>query len=395
MNILIATFSFPSPSNMVFDGKFVLAEAKAYAASGARVLVITPHFKNAPVVERIDNNIIVKRFSYFVPRSLENLKQPGAPLYSRNSFLAILQVPILCLVFAIMILRHARWADIIHAQWTLSALLALPSKLVYRNKIILTARGSDLRLLPKSLNRFIHRMADGAVDCFGPQPANLEYKKTYNAQFFPLPLIVDYNPSEKAPDDLMNIVNSEEYPFIILYVGRFDPVKLAMSFPFLSLIEAAGLLKALGVSFKVVFIGDGDHRMKMKMLHLIRKEHVYDHVFFLGPRMNVFDYIKYCHLGVGGAAFNAVSQEFTISGKCQLLMDIPLNRNTPWKHGKNVLFARPDCKDIAEKIQWAIGNRNEIETMGNNAREDMDPYISDGKKGGALYLDAFRNLQSR
>jgi glycosyltransferase involved in cell wall biosynthesis len=393
MNILIASFSFPAPNQNVFDGKFVMAEANAYAAAGAEVRVITPYLRGAPQAEQLGKHIFVRRISYFLPRSLQVLKKAGVPLYGRRSFLARIQIPFLCLSYALAILRHARWADIIHAQWTLSALLALPSKWLFKKKIVLTARGTDLRLLPKGVNGFIHRHVDGAIDCFGPQPENLEYKRTYASRYLRLPLLVDYPAPQEMPEDMKSVTKCRRDLLIVLYVGRFDPVKLAMRFPFLQLIHAAGILKGRGVAFRVIYVGDGDPEIKAEMERLRREHRVMEEVVFLGPRMNVLDYMRYCDVGVGGAAFNAVSQEFTISGKPQVLMDIPMNRGTPWRDGRNALFAKPgDPGDLAGCLHWAARNPDQVRAIGMNARHDMKPYIVDAQAGGPLYLDAFRGL---
>ena len=50
------------------------------------------------------------------------------------------------------------------------------------------------------------------------------------------------------------------------------------------------------------------------MLRLIKNYDLQRNISILGSKINVLDYIQFCHLGVGGIAFNAVSQEFTISG---------------------------------------------------------------------------------
>lgn len=393
MNILIASFSFPVPSQDVFDGKFVLAEAKAYAASGARVQVITPHLRGAPDLEELGENILVRRFCYFLPRSLQVLKQAGVPLYGPRSLLARLQIPFLCVSYALAILRRAPWADLIHAQWTLSALMALPAKWLLAKKVVLTARGTDLRLLPKGLNRFIHRRVDGAIDCFGPQPRNREYKKTYAANYLHLPLLVDAPAPRGMPEDMKRLGEGVSDLLFVLYVGRFDPGKLALDFPVLTLIRAAGLLKARGLSFRVLYVGDGDPGIKGEMERIRRDQGVMEEVVFLGPRMNVADYMQHCHVGVGGAAFNAVSQEFTISGKAQVLVDIPINRETPWRHGRNALFVRPgDPGDLADKLEWAARNPDQLREIGKSARRDMSPYIMDGQAGGRIYLEAFQSL---
>jgi hypothetical protein len=190
VNILITSFSFPSYKNKTYDGKFVFSEAIAYVSNGANVRVVTPHYPGALKREQINENITVHRFQYFIPTSLEVLKKPGRPIYNQKSLLAVLEIPLLCFFFALNILRHAAWANIIHAQWTVTAFLSLPAKWILRKKIVLTARGSDLRLVPKWVNRIIHSKVDAAIDCFGPQPWNDENKKSFPASYVKLPLIV-------------------------------------------------------------------------------------------------------------------------------------------------------------------------------------------------------------
>ena len=69
--------------------------------------------------------------------------------------------------------------------------------------------------------------------------------------------------------------------------------------------------------------------------------------------------------GVGGVAFNAVSQEFTISGKPRILVEFEYDQSTPWQHGVNAIFVKPDDpEDLGEKFIWAAtGNIPDINTM--------------------------------
>ena len=62
MNILITTFSFPSPEDRIIDGKFVFSEAVSYAENGANVRVVTPHYFGAERVERAHERLTVFRF---------------------------------------------------------------------------------------------------------------------------------------------------------------------------------------------------------------------------------------------------------------------------------------------------------------------------------------------
>ena len=394
MNILITTFSFPSLKHNIHDGRFVFSEAVAYAENGAKVKVITPHYPGEDKREQISENISVLRFQYFVPKSLQVLKKPGVPIYSQRSLLAYVQIPLLCFCFILNILKHARWADIIHAQWTVTALLSLPAKWIFGKKLVLTARGSDLRLLPRWLNRFIHSRIDRAIDCFGPQPWNVEYKKSFPASYIELPHIVHNDASGVIPKDMKKILDKKPDAFTILYIGRFDNIKIDENrLPLIDLIPGSKRLKAQGMKFHVFYIGDGDERIRKRMEHLIDEYGLHDTVTLLGVKTNVPDYIQFCHIGVGGIAFNAVSHEFTISSKAQVLVEGEDNADTPWRHDINAIFIKPGNQDdLEEKLLWAMRHRDQVEAIGRNAKDEMSKYIVDSKLGGVLYLREFRNL---
>jgi len=394
MNILITSFSFPNFKDGIYDGKFVFSEALAYAENGAHVRVLTPHYDNADKIEDMHDRMRVMRFQYFIPKSFQVLKKPGIPVYNQKSFLAIIQIPLLCLLFVLHILKHARWAHIIHAQWTLSALLALPAKWILGSKIAVTARGSDLRLLPQWMNRFVHRKVDAAIDCFGPIPWNVENKRNFPAHYIKLPHMVHYDPSGAIPDELKHILQGSEDPFIVLYVGRFDFIKMNENkLPLIDLIYASDILRAKSKRFHVLFVGDGEETIREKMLRAIKEYDLQPYVTLLGQKTNVPDYVDFCHIGVGGIAFNGVSQEFTISGKPQILISGPDNDGTPWRHGTNAILVKPnDAKDLAEKLNWAMENRDQLEEIGIRAKGEMSQYIIDSRTGGKLYLRAFQRL---
>ncbi len=396
MNILITSFSFPSYKDKIFDGKFVFSETISYAENGANVKVITPHYYGAEKIETIHRKITVIRFQYFIPKSLQVLKRPGEPIYNPKSVLAFLQIPFLCFFFVLNILKHAAWADIVHAQWTVTALLALPAKWFFGKKIILTVRGSDIRLLPKLINRFIHRQVDAAIDCF-PQPWSNKYKQGFPAHYITLPLIVHNDDSGVMPEDMKIILEEKSGPFIIMYVGRFDYMKIKINkLPLINVIHASKILKLERMNFHVFYVGDGEEELKREMLRLIKNMDLQEYISLLGPKTNVLDYIHFCHLGIGGIAFNAVSQEFTISGKAQILLDGKDNTGASWSHGINAIFVKPDDPvDLAEKIIWAIKNPEQLKKIGENAKEDMKNYIVDSKFGGALYLKEFEDLLNR
>ncbi|MBW1786939.1 MAG: glycosyltransferase [Deltaproteobacteria bacterium] len=397
MNILVATSCFPALDRGVFDGKFVFTEVLGYAENGANVRVITPHFPGAKRRERVHDRVEVFRFPYFVPVSLQALRAAGVPMYRQKSLLAVAQIPALCFHFVVNILKHARWADIIHAQWTVSALFSLPAKWIFRKKIVVTARGSDLRLLPEWLNRYVFAHVDSAIDCFGPFPWNEENKRQFPSRYIKLPLLVEDRPPGGIPEDMKRVLAGKPGAFIVLYAGRFDRLKLNLNrLPLYDLIHAGRLLKSGAGRFHVFYLGDGDPETKRSMARLIVRLGLEDTVTLLGPRVNVLDYIHFCDIGVGGIAFNGVSQDFTAAEKPQLLVKGPDNAGSPWRDRVNAVFIEPESRaDLVKKLAWAMKHREEIRSIGKGAKADMKAHMVESGSGAGLYLADFRRLLKR
>ena len=134
MNILIATTSFPDKNNDDIAGKFVMNEARAYALNGMNVTVLTPHQPGALRREMIQPQLQVIRFRYFLPEKRQCLKTPNKPIYGQRSLLAVIQLPVFLAIFFLQLIRYGRKADVIHCQWTATALLALPCKWLFKKK---------------------------------------------------------------------------------------------------------------------------------------------------------------------------------------------------------------------------------------------------------------------
>ena len=369
-----------------------MAEALAYAQNGAKVKILTPWLPGTPEREKIHPNVEVIRFHYFWPKRMQKLTKVNEPTYKNNSIFGLVQIPFLLFVFLLNILIHSHGVDIIHAQWTLTALLSLPSKWLLNKNIIVTARGSDLRFLPEWLNRLIHRNVAAAIDCFGPQPWNVQYKRKFKANFVRLPLIIHNDSRGLVPQEILDTYAQNAETFIILYIGRFDDFKSNYSkLPLLELVEAAKILKSNGMVFHVFYIGDG--HAGPKIIDHITQHNLRDVVTILGPRTNIFDYIEACHLGVGGIALNAVSGEYTIAAKPQILIKVHINENTPWLDMINTIFVEQcNSHDLAAKLEWAMHNRKKINMIGQRAKIDLQEYICDSTEGGRRYLDCFTGI---
>lgn len=392
MNILITTFSFPSLELGHYDGKFVLAEARAYTENGASVKILTPHYPGAKRIESPQEGIEIIRFSYFFPYHWQRLKQPGKPLYDSKSFWAILQIPILLAIFSLHIIRLSRWADIIHAQWTVTALLALPAKLLLKIPVVMTARGSDLRLLPLWLNKIIHRTITASIDCWGPQPTMLAYKEKFPCKYIKLPLIVDYQPSKQIPEDIQNVLSDQKGVFKIIYIGRLVKLKLKQNNLFLDLIDAAKYIEH-SLKFHIFIIGDGEEDILQSMETKISLANTNHRISLLGGKTDVSDYIKCADIGIGGQALNAVSQEFIVADVPQILAAGDRNTEKIWTHEHNAFLVQQNQPEKLANILTKLIMYPELKfQISKNATQDMAQYVADTEHGGKQYLSIFKNI---
>ncbi len=393
MEILYVTSSFPSPSVQIWDARFLLAEVSAYSINGAKVTVLTPFLPGCPELELLNSNAKVIRFHYIWPRRYETLKRPNHPIYELKGISSLIKLAFLLASFLWNILKYGKHNDLIHCQWTPTALLSLPLKLLLKKKIVVTIRGSDTRLIPPLVNRFILRHVDAVVDCFGEQPWVSDIKTKFTAKYIKLPLIVDIDNDDKC-QNIRLFKDEDDRHLKVLYCGRLVNLKIQLNnLPIYELIDACKELIDNGIPIKLAYLGDGEPEVISTLQKKIAENHLEDHIVMLGGRFNVAGYIKWCHLGVGGIAHNAVSQEFTILGKPQILINGTDNKSTLWSHLRNCIMVEPNNpRDLAMKLTWAYHNKEQLPKIGEHAKSDLKHLIVDTKTGGKVYLEAFKGL---
>lgn len=387
VKILVVTTSFPTHKpDIQLGGTFILTECLSYEQAGADVVVVTPGLYGIPDEEIFGNNIRVKRFSYFFPRKCQRIKAPGLALYQRMNLLFFLQLPFFLLFFAWSVFVNGKDADIVHSNWTLSAFVSLPLKFIYKIPIVLTSRGSDIRMMPRFLNTFIINNLNALVDCFGPYPEILELKREFPAQYITLPVIVK-EPPRTRPDE---VVKKEKGDYLIVFVGRFDQTKQKLGFGFFTLLDAMNILRK-GYSVKCIYVGDGPLRDDLEeKTHQLHLENIAE---FVGHQENVYPYIESADLVVGGCALNAVAQEACLKEKLQLLPTIEMWQKNLWEDKINcLLYATEDPYSMASAIEYAIMHPNKIEKIIMKVRDMSQKYLVTGMQGGEIYLKAFQKV---
>jgi glycosyltransferase involved in cell wall biosynthesis len=144
MRVCIVTTGFPRwPRDSRVP--FVLEAARAIQSQGAFVRVIAMHSPGAKTHEVMDG-IEVIRPRYLWPERLEVLRKDdgGLPVIWRRSRAARLAVLPFVLTHSLAIMRYASDCDLIHANWTLSAICAWLGQPLHHRPIVVTVQGSDI-----------------------------------------------------------------------------------------------------------------------------------------------------------------------------------------------------------------------------------------------------------
>lgn len=388
MKIIVATTSFPTRHSEALSvgGKFILHECRAYQKAGAEVRVIAPEIPGYPRQERFGESVTLHRFPYFFPRRWQRLRNPdGSALYDQSKAVIALQLPFLFIAFTLALLRYGRQADIVHCNWSFTALAALPLRCLFKVPVVLTTRGSDLRLVPKFFNRFICKRIDGAIDCFGPDYRKMLEEVTNNT--LTLPLIT---PEPKAIRDIRADLAAKD-EFLVVLVGRFDRTKLELyGMPFFSLIEAIARL-APTRRIRCVHVGDGPLRPAMEAR--AKALEVDGLVKFVGYQENIYPYVQAADLVAGGVGLNAVSQETAMLGRVQLMPKIRNWYEGIWTDRRNVLLYDPDDDaSLLQALKFAIDNPSAIQCIADAVSATREQYIQSVDKGGEIYLGVFRQI---
>lgn len=141
--VLIITTAFP---RWMGDGRgnFVYEAAQAIRRQGWQVRVVAMHTPGAKTHEWMDG-IEVFRPRY-LPERWEILAKDSAGLpqaWRTNPWTKLALIPFL-IAHTLTVLRYARWADILHANWTLSGMVVWITRWLHRKPCVVTVQGSDV-----------------------------------------------------------------------------------------------------------------------------------------------------------------------------------------------------------------------------------------------------------
>jgi glycosyltransferase involved in cell wall biosynthesis len=247
MKVLMITTGYPR-NDSDLSGIFIKRLAMAMVQSGAEITVLAPGDRDARPREW-DHGINIVRFSY-APRFLMKIgyREGGIPENLRRGPWLFMILPLFIFFMAVHSIILAKDCDIIHANWLPTGFFCLPAKIIRKKPLVVTLRGSDLRISPSRLLAFMTKRAT-AITTVNKKWAE-DLRKKFNLKVFYTPNGVEV--AEEAIDPRMRFsISADE--IIVLYIGVLRKVKGADV-----LAKTAKIIFELNKSIRFLVIGPGN-----------------------------------------------------------------------------------------------------------------------------------------
>lgn len=276
MKVCMLTTAYPRHEKD-WVNPFIGNYAKELVKEGIEVTVITSSDKGIKSHQKI-NGVDVRRFSYFFPRSMQKLTYKGGMMESfKESIIAKVQMPLFLTSFLFKSIIHGRKADVIHAHWALSGLVAVIMKKIYHKPVILSVWGADLRNMPKFLTKFILNNVD-VVNSFQPELTDMVKSLGRTDRMTDIHSMIDF---DKFDPNIDNSGFMKEFGLqdknVITFLGRLvemkDPINFIRSAPY--------VIKELPDS---IFLIAGDGPLRKEVEEEIKNLGMEKNILFLGPR---------------------------------------------------------------------------------------------------------------
>lgn len=279
LSVLFVTTSFPRFSGD-FAGSFIFRFAKYLARESVQVTVLAPGVAGFATKGNLEG-IGVHRFTYFYPKRHQRLAYDGGGILAniRRSWLARIQLPLFFLATIRAVLGYQDRFDLIHCHWLPTAMAALITRPFSRTKppIVFTNWGSDTRLLPAWLTRWVVLDVEGCISTAVETDEHLLAMGRTEFRRIMAPVDEERFNRTAIPPDLRKELNIDEEIPVVAFVGRLNYFKDPLTF-----IRACAILKREGVSFAAPMAGDGD--LMTECQQAIQQSEVHDQVLLLGMR---------------------------------------------------------------------------------------------------------------
>ncbi|MEE3233050.1 MAG: glycosyltransferase [Candidatus Latescibacterota bacterium] len=227
LNLLVITTGFPRFNGDLF-GTFIYEQVTALCDRKVIVQVVAPHEAGLSRVEKM-GEINIRRFRYLWPEKWQCVAYGGGiPTNIRTSWCTRIQLPVFILGFVWGVFKQRYGIQVVHCHWTVSGLIA---SWVFGKQvpIVLSVRGSDIKLFNNFFSRFFNRHIISRMECVVAVSDDLanSLKKIgvqkERIKVIPNGVSARFQPGDRALSRREQ--NLPEEGFIILFVGLFVHVK--------------------------------------------------------------------------------------------------------------------------------------------------------------------------
>jgi len=350
MKIAILTYNFP-PKWLSGTEIATYNIAKYLAKRGHNVCVITSKDEELPEIEAKDGFQIYRTKFY-------NIKFLGCVIFWTNI------IPILKKINP----------DIIHSQMIGMGVPALAAKKLFGKPYVVWGRGSDVylsRKFEKLILKPVVKNADAVIALTEQMKGKIE--EYYKRDAFVIPNGINLGEFDNLSKENLRIelrIGQDEK--VIIYIGRLYPVK-GVEY----LIKAMNLIKNKEPNTKLILIGDGSEKEKLR--EMVKKLNLDDCVIFL-PQVSNQNIPKYT---VASDVFvlPSLSEGFPLTILEAMASGLPIVTTRICglpeiiKEGENGFLVEPaNPEQLAEKILFILENDESRAKISANNKESVKQY---------------------
>lgn len=377
---MILTTSFPLRRDHI-SGVFV-HRLVTHLPPEIRVRVVAPADQCSDCIALGDFRLVCLRYA---PRSMRTLAQAsgGLPRSLKSNPLKLFALPLLVASLFYGCLRYGRRADLIHAQWALNGAIAGLCGKVLRRPVVITLRGSDVRLAKGSrahrlLLYLAIRLSNGVVAVSLEMQEDL--KKLFGARN-----IIEFIPN--GVESMPSVRGQNRAPLRIVTVGSLIAHK-GMDIVIAALAAADG-------DFELTIVGDGPemHRLKVQAAQLSVPRKIAftgavapDDIPALLATNDVF-----VLMSLGEGRSNAVLEAMA-AGLAVIVAAAPGMSELISHNATGVLVPTGDVTALADTLKRLHSHADVRRRLGQNARQWVSDNVPSWHESGRRYANLYEQV---